>query len=202
MPISVQLDDLYLIAICHRRGIRSLRDLTAEHLPLLRNILREGQVSCRGQIRTEAQRNSVPVPRCSLALHPSQKSICERAFSLAAHPRIPRRLFRWTHKALVSWSCPSLPVLPFPPTLLSATLPLPGFPFLPPCLFPAGVPLLSQDLLCLLLTVTLCQTRCWADGTPTLMCAHTYPLLCPEARARVCSSWHSGVPGAGMCWLM
>ncbi|XP_032954132.1 m7GpppX diphosphatase isoform X2 [Rhinolophus ferrumequinum] len=39
-----QLDDLYLIAICHRRGIRSLRDLTAEHLPLLRNILREGQV--------------------------------------------------------------------------------------------------------------------------------------------------------------
>ncbi|XP_036209251.1 CMP-N-acetylneuraminate-beta-galactosamide-alpha-2,3-sialyltransferase 4 isoform X8 [Myotis myotis] len=40
-----QLDDLYLIAICHRRGIRSLRDLTAEHLPLLRNILREGQVA-------------------------------------------------------------------------------------------------------------------------------------------------------------
>nr|XP_019566039.1 PREDICTED: m7GpppX diphosphatase isoform X5 [Rhinolophus sinicus] len=39
-----QLDDLYLIAICHRRGIRSLRDLTAEHLPLLRNIFREGQV--------------------------------------------------------------------------------------------------------------------------------------------------------------
>ncbi|EHB01879.1 Scavenger mRNA-decapping enzyme DcpS [Heterocephalus glaber] len=38
-----QLDDLYLIAICHRRGIRSLRDLTAEHLPLLRNILQEGQ---------------------------------------------------------------------------------------------------------------------------------------------------------------
>lgn len=45
---SLQLDDLYLIAICHRRGIRSLRDLTAEHLPLLRNILREGQVSCPG----------------------------------------------------------------------------------------------------------------------------------------------------------
>uniref|UniRef100_A0A287DE54 m7GpppX diphosphatase n=1 Tax=Ictidomys tridecemlineatus TaxID=43179 RepID=A0A287DE54_ICTTR len=39
-----QLDDLYLIAICHRRGIKSLRDLTQEHLPLLRNILREGQV--------------------------------------------------------------------------------------------------------------------------------------------------------------
>ncbi|XP_069894401.1 m7GpppX diphosphatase [Dipodomys merriami] len=38
-----QLDDLYLIAICHRRGIKSLRDLTPEHLPMLRNILREGQ---------------------------------------------------------------------------------------------------------------------------------------------------------------
>ncbi|XP_053449787.1 m7GpppX diphosphatase isoform X2 [Nycticebus coucang] len=40
-----QLDDLYLIAICHRRGVRSLRDLTPEHLPLLRNILRQGQLS-------------------------------------------------------------------------------------------------------------------------------------------------------------
>uniref|UniRef100_A0A6J0V679 m7GpppX diphosphatase n=1 Tax=Pogona vitticeps TaxID=103695 RepID=A0A6J0V679_9SAUR len=38
-----QLDDLYLIAICHCRGIKSLRDLTAEHLPLLRNILKEGK---------------------------------------------------------------------------------------------------------------------------------------------------------------
>nr|XP_004665527.1 m7GpppX diphosphatase [Jaculus jaculus] len=38
-----QLDDLYLIAICHRRGIRSIRDLTTEHLPLLRNILHQGQ---------------------------------------------------------------------------------------------------------------------------------------------------------------
>uniref|UniRef100_A0A8D1F449 m7GpppX diphosphatase n=1 Tax=Sus scrofa TaxID=9823 RepID=A0A8D1F449_PIG len=43
LPLSAQLDDLYLIAICHRRGIKSLRDLTPEHLPLLRNILREGQ---------------------------------------------------------------------------------------------------------------------------------------------------------------
>nr|XP_033775007.1 m7GpppX diphosphatase [Geotrypetes seraphini] len=38
-----QRDDLYLIAICHRRGLKSLRDLTAEQLPLLRNILQEGQ---------------------------------------------------------------------------------------------------------------------------------------------------------------
>ncbi|KAK2118102.1 hypothetical protein P7K49_004989 [Saguinus oedipus] len=38
-----QLDDLYLIAISHRRGIRSLCDLTPEHLLLLRNILHQGQ---------------------------------------------------------------------------------------------------------------------------------------------------------------
>ncbi|XP_064896415.1 m7GpppX diphosphatase isoform X2 [Columba livia] len=38
-----QLDDLYLIALVHRRDLKSLRDLTAEHLPLLRNILREGE---------------------------------------------------------------------------------------------------------------------------------------------------------------
>jgi len=34
--------DLYCLAICHRRDIRSLRDLTAEHLPLLRRILDQG----------------------------------------------------------------------------------------------------------------------------------------------------------------
>uniref|UniRef100_A0A8D0FYY9 m7GpppX diphosphatase n=1 Tax=Sphenodon punctatus TaxID=8508 RepID=A0A8D0FYY9_SPHPU len=38
-----QLDDLYLIAISHHREIKSLRDLTSEHLPLLRNILEEGK---------------------------------------------------------------------------------------------------------------------------------------------------------------
>uniref|UniRef100_A0A2K5ERU6 m7GpppX diphosphatase n=1 Tax=Aotus nancymaae TaxID=37293 RepID=A0A2K5ERU6_AOTNA len=38
-----QLNNLYWIAICHRRGIRSLRDLTLEHLLLLRNILHQGQ---------------------------------------------------------------------------------------------------------------------------------------------------------------
>lgn len=51
-PVSLQLDDLYLIALVHRREIKSLRDLTAEHLPLLRNVLQEGKVSVR------------PVPRC------------------------------------------------------------------------------------------------------------------------------------------
>ncbi|XP_015739491.2 m7GpppX diphosphatase isoform X3 [Coturnix japonica] len=38
-----QLEDLYLIALIHRRDVKSLRDLTAEHLPLLRNILQEGK---------------------------------------------------------------------------------------------------------------------------------------------------------------
>jgi len=37
------IGDLYCLAICHRRDIRSLRDLRAHHLPLLRHMLREGQ---------------------------------------------------------------------------------------------------------------------------------------------------------------
>lgn len=40
-----QLNDLYLIAIVHRRDIKSLRDLTAQHLPLLRNIRQKGEKS-------------------------------------------------------------------------------------------------------------------------------------------------------------
>ena len=39
-----QLDDLYLVAIIHRRGVKSVRDLDQSHLPLLKNILQEGQV--------------------------------------------------------------------------------------------------------------------------------------------------------------
>lgn len=35
---QTQLDGLYCLAICHRRDVRSLRDLNAAHLPLLRNI--------------------------------------------------------------------------------------------------------------------------------------------------------------------
>lgn len=37
------LSSLYLIALPHNRGIKSLRDLTADHLPLLRNILLKSQ---------------------------------------------------------------------------------------------------------------------------------------------------------------
>ncbi|GFO01313.1 M7gpppx diphosphatase [Plakobranchus ocellatus] len=36
------VDQLYLVAIVHRHGIRSLRDLTTEHLPLLENIRAKG----------------------------------------------------------------------------------------------------------------------------------------------------------------
>lgn len=38
------MDDLYLIAIVNKRNIRSLRDLTSEHLPLLKNVFEKGQV--------------------------------------------------------------------------------------------------------------------------------------------------------------
>ena len=40
--------DLYCLAITHKRGLRSLRDLTAAHLPLLRNI-RERSVRALGE---------------------------------------------------------------------------------------------------------------------------------------------------------
>lgn len=42
---SFQVDDLYLIAIVNKRNIRSLRDLTSEHLPLLKNVFQKGQVA-------------------------------------------------------------------------------------------------------------------------------------------------------------
>lgn len=38
------LESLYLVAIIHKRNIGSIRDLTAEHLPVLRNILNKGKV--------------------------------------------------------------------------------------------------------------------------------------------------------------
>ncbi|KAJ8964104.1 hypothetical protein NQ314_005129 [Rhamnusium bicolor] len=39
------VDTLYLLAIINKRNIKSLRDLTQEHLPLLRNIKEKGIVS-------------------------------------------------------------------------------------------------------------------------------------------------------------
>ena len=40
-----QMENMYLVAICHARGIKSLRDLNQSHLPLLKNILLKGQVT-------------------------------------------------------------------------------------------------------------------------------------------------------------
>ncbi|KAM9216954.1 m7GpppX diphosphatase [Leptosomus discolor] len=57
-----QLDDLYLVALVHPRGVKSLRDLTAEHLPLLRNVLREGQEAI-------AKRFGVPGSQLRIYLH-------------------------------------------------------------------------------------------------------------------------------------
>lgn len=39
-----ELENLYMLAIVNRRGILTLRDLRAEHLPMLRNILDTGKV--------------------------------------------------------------------------------------------------------------------------------------------------------------
>lgn len=39
------LQNLYLLAICRKRNILSLRELGTDHLPLLKNILEKGQVS-------------------------------------------------------------------------------------------------------------------------------------------------------------
>lgn len=41
---QAQVSDMHLTAIVVKRGISSLRDLTAEHLPLLKNVLTKGKV--------------------------------------------------------------------------------------------------------------------------------------------------------------
>lgn len=40
-----EVENLYLLAITRRRGLLSLRDVTSEHIPLLKHILEEGKVS-------------------------------------------------------------------------------------------------------------------------------------------------------------
>jgi m7GpppX diphosphatase len=41
---SGKISELYLLAIVKKRNIKSLRDLTADHLQLLKNILNKGSV--------------------------------------------------------------------------------------------------------------------------------------------------------------
>ncbi|XP_054453942.1 m7GpppX diphosphatase [Anoplopoma fimbria] len=57
-----QVDDLYLIAIVHQRDIRSLRDLTSEHLPLLQNIFQKGKEAI-------LQRYNLPASKLRVYLH-------------------------------------------------------------------------------------------------------------------------------------
>nr|XP_046262970.1 m7GpppX diphosphatase [Scatophagus argus] len=57
-----QVDDLYLIAIVHQRDIRSLRDLTSEHLPLLQNILKKGKEAI-------LKRYNLPASKLRVYLH-------------------------------------------------------------------------------------------------------------------------------------
>lgn len=51
-----QLENLYLVAICHKHGIKSLRDLDRSHLPLLKNILSKGEVKILEQLEQCVQK--------------------------------------------------------------------------------------------------------------------------------------------------
>ncbi|KAM9849541.1 m7GpppX diphosphatase [Aulostomus maculatus] len=57
-----QLDNLHLIAIVQKRDIKSLRDLTSEHLPLLQNVLQKGKDAI-------LQRYSLPGSKLRIFLH-------------------------------------------------------------------------------------------------------------------------------------
>ncbi|XP_053179915.1 m7GpppX diphosphatase [Scomber japonicus] len=57
-----QVDDLYLIAITHQRNIKSLRDLTSDHLPLLQNIFQKGKEAI-------LQRYNLPASKLRVYLH-------------------------------------------------------------------------------------------------------------------------------------
>jgi m7GpppX diphosphatase len=43
----MQIEDLYCLAIVHKHGIRSLRELNGSHLPLLHTLLTEGKEAIR-----------------------------------------------------------------------------------------------------------------------------------------------------------
>ncbi|XP_068596544.1 m7GpppX diphosphatase [Brachionichthys hirsutus] len=50
------VDTLYLIAIVHQRDLKSLRDLTSEHIPLLLNIFNKGQVAILDRYKLPANK--------------------------------------------------------------------------------------------------------------------------------------------------
>ncbi|XP_012720154.2 m7GpppX diphosphatase [Fundulus heteroclitus] len=57
-----QVDDLYLIAIARQKDIKSLRDLSSEHLPLLQNIFQKGKEAV-------LQRYKLPASKLRVYLH-------------------------------------------------------------------------------------------------------------------------------------
>jgi m7GpppX diphosphatase len=48
---QTQLKNLYVMAVCYKHGIKTLRDLDATHLPLLKNILNQGKVKIFAYLR-------------------------------------------------------------------------------------------------------------------------------------------------------
>lgn len=162
--VSAQLDDLYLIAICHRRGIRSLRDLTAQHLPLLRNILREGQVSCPERVTPKPRGIYIFIPVCSLHHFPqfSWKAVCEGGFSLDAS--------EGPHAgSLDGFIRPCHQVLPNPSALLSATFPHAILALWPHVAGPMWDAFPPQDCLPCLVTVSSYQTFLGVAESTALM---------------------------------
>nr|XP_018904500.1 PREDICTED: m7GpppX diphosphatase [Bemisia tabaci] len=59
---GVSVETLYLLAIIRRRDIKSLRDLTGEHLPLLKNIYQKG-------IKTIQDKYKLPKSRLRIYFH-------------------------------------------------------------------------------------------------------------------------------------
>mmetsp|Transcript_26903 Transcript_26903/g.63855 ORF Transcript_26903/g.63855 Transcript_26903/m.63855 type:complete len:236 (-) Transcript_26903:574-1281(-) len=51
---QIQANQLYCVAIAQRRDVRSLRDLTAQHLPLLENIIKQGSAVI--QVRSQGRK--------------------------------------------------------------------------------------------------------------------------------------------------
>ncbi|KAL9979122.1 hypothetical protein ACROYT_G016734 [Oculina patagonica] len=57
-----QIENMYLVAICHTHGIKSIRDLNQSHLPLLKNILLKGQEAIK-------EKYSVPSDQLRIYVH-------------------------------------------------------------------------------------------------------------------------------------
>ena len=67
----MQVDALYCLAIVKRRDVRSLRDLTAAHIPLLKNVLSEASaaINDRYGLAADALRAFIHYPPSYYHLH-------------------------------------------------------------------------------------------------------------------------------------